>query len=666
MKLYLFSSIFFFGISPPVFANPIFDSVSTQPSQSAITISSKFTEKDSEFISSPIYVSELKDEASKQLKNPEKPDARDLPPFLEVNKEKLPTQTRPTQESPSPKSNPAGPNSDSSPPQQDAKDKCFEVKNILFFGKVKGNCTITLKEEIKAIAEKYAGRILSPIEQKNLQDEIALLYIQRGYITSKAEVDLANNTDAQIVKVRIIEGRLTKENIEVQLIEGKLTKENIKGGLRDYVIEQLKPVLERSPLNVNKLEQQLKILKSNRLFSQQNDGIEAFLKPTNNEGESTLTVRIKESDYALNIDANNYTPPSIGAERIKASLYVPVEWIGDLFKGYKDELLLELEFKPTLPNREEKKILDLAGSTFESVRANYRIPLGSTRNFLQLRGEYNLNEIVQEPFDRSNFRAESQLYGISYRHLLESSFQHEFAWSAGFTFQWGQTFVFNTVGFPFGIGPDEKGISQTSIFNLGLDYIHRDGTGRWLLGTRLNWGTGLLNATKNSGSIPDGQFLSVAGQVQRVQNLGARHLLVAQLDFQFASDSLLPSQQFAIGGQQLRGYRQNVRSGDNGFRFSLENNITITWLKNDSSSLVREPGLQIIPFADVGMVWNHPGNPNDLPQPNFLASIGLGVAWRVSRNLELRIDYGYPLVDLSDRGRNLQDKGIQFRFAYTL
>jgi hemolysin activation/secretion protein len=143
-------------------------------------------------------------------------------------------------------------------------------------------------------------------------------------------------------------------------------------------------------------------------------------------------------------------------------------------------------------------------------------------------------------------------------------------------------------------------------------------------------------------------------------------LLIAQLDFQFSSDSLLPSQQFAIGGQLLRGYRQNVRSGDNGFRFSLEDNITIVSRKNEADSLTKEPVLQIIPFVDVGMVWNHPGNPNELPDPNFLASVGLGVYWRVFSNLELRVDYGFPLMNLSDQGENFQDKGLQFRLNYNL
>ncbi|MEE4662226.1 MAG: hypothetical protein V2J89_17280, partial [Halieaceae bacterium] len=63
-------------------------------------------------------------------------------------------------------------------------------------------------------------------------------------------------------------------------------------------------------------------------------------------------------------------------------------------------------------------------------------------------------------------------------------------------------------------------------------------------------------------------------------------------------------------------------------------------------------------------VWNQDDNPNDLPDQTFLASVGSGLVYEPVENLNLRIDYGLPLVDLDDRGNNLQDDGFHFSIGY--
>ncbi|MHC5822489.1 MAG: BamA/TamA family outer membrane protein, partial [Nostoc sp.] len=109
-----------------------------------------------------------------------------------------------------------------------------------------------------------------------------------------------------------------------------------------------------------------------------------------------------------------------------------------------------------------------------------------------------------------------------------------------------------------------------------------------------------------------------------------------------------------------RGYRQNARSGDNGVRFSIENQITV--LRNEGGLAT----LQLSPFIDLGAVWNHPDNPNNasLPRQRFLSSGGLGLLWQALPNVNLRLDYGIPFVNLSDRGNNAQDSGFYFSVYY--
>jgi hemolysin activation/secretion protein len=174
-------------------------------------------------------------------------------------------------------------------------------------------------------------------------------------------------------------------------------------------------------------------------------------------------------------------------------------------------------------------------------------------------------------------------------------------------------------------------------------------------------GTGLFGATINPSPEPDGRFFSWLGQVQRVQILNENNFLIVGADIQLTPDSLLPSQQFVIGGgQSLRGYRQNIRAADNGVRFSIEDRITLE--RNEAGAAI----FQLAPFFDAGIVWNVDDNPINpfLPSQRFLAGIGLGVIWEPQPRLTLRFDYGYPLVNLKDRGENAQDNGIHFSVRY--
>jgi hemolysin activation/secretion protein len=235
------------------------------------------------------------------------------------------------------------------------------------------------------------------------------------------------------------------------------------------------------------------------------------------------------------------------------------------------------------------------------------------------------------------------------------------ALSLGFTHQDGQTFtVFGPT--PFGIGPDEEGISRTSVIKFGQEYTLRQTSGAWAFRSLFSFGTGLFDATENSDvdeDFPDGQFVSWLAQIQRVQIINPDNFLIIQADLQLAFDSLLPAQQFVIGGgQSVRGYRQNVRAGDNGFRISVEDRIT---LERDESGIAT---FVLAPFFDVGYVWNRGINPNELVDQTFIAGLGLGILWEPLPNLNLRLDYGLPLVDLDDRGENAQDDGFYFSVNY--
>ena len=122
---------------------------------------------------------------------------------------------------------------------------------------------------------------------------------------------------------------------------------------------------------------------------------------------------------------------------------------------------------------------------------------------------------------------------------------------------------------------------------------------------------------------------------------------------------MLPSQQFVIGGgQSVRGYRQNVRSGDNGIVLSVEDRWTI--FKNQAGT----PVFTFTPFANLGTVWNQGDNPNELPDETFIAAIGVGFIWQPINGLNLQLNYAPSLISLDDKGDDIQDDGLHFSVDY--
>jgi len=526
----------------------------------------------------------------------EKPDA-DNP--VQVEEGETPTPTDPT---------PSDPNA-----------LRFPVSKILVNGS-----TVFGAEDFAPIAQEVEGKEVTVEDLRRVADKITQLYLDKGYITSRAV---------------LVDQPIADGTVQIQAIEGRLSEIKVEGNRRlssGYIRRRVR-LGASPPLRADRLEDQLRLLRADPLFK----NVEASLRSGGRIGESILIVRVTEArPFVGSIGVDNYSPPSVGPDRLVVAAAVRnLTGIGDTFDV-------------------SHKRSTTGGSIIYDI--SYRTPVNPMNGTLQLRAIIDRNRVTQEPFDILNIRGETERYEISFRQPLVRTPREEFALSAGFSFKDGQTFIFDDpIPTPFGIGPDSEGVSRTSVFRFGQDYVKRDSQGAWALRSQLNFGVGLLDATINEAPIPDSRFFSWLGQVQRVQRIDSSQLLIIQADVQLTPHTLLPSEQFVIGGgQSLRGYRQNARSADNGFRFSVEDRITLE--RNEAGASI----LQLAPFFDMGSVWNHPDNPNTVADQRFLASIGLGLLWEPIPNLNLRLDYAIPFIDLDDRGENAQDDGFNFSASY--
>jgi hemolysin activation/secretion protein len=503
-------------------------------------------------------------------------------------------------------------------------------ENLVFINKIEvlGN-TIFEAKDFDPILKPLEGKSVSLQELQTTVGKITQLYLDGGYLNSRA----------------ILEG-VTDGNGVIRVIEGGISEIEVEGSdrLRNYVLKRVK-LAAGTPLNVRKLEDALRLLKNDPLIK----NIEASLKPPQQpqtEGaiptnQSILVVKVEAANpFEGSFGIANDSVPTIGSVSLNLDLaYGNLTGLGDSISA---------SYQPRVESIDGSYTLDLG----------YQVPINAMNGTLQFNTQIERNKVVNGEFEDLDISGESVRYTFNYRQPFVRTPREEFALSFGFDYHTSQSFL---DGEPFAFTPsaNSSGNISTSVFTFAQEYLKRQPSGAWALRSQFRIGTDVLGATERSGSIPDSQFLSWLGQIQRVQLIGVNNFLIIQGEIQLASSPLLSSEQFAIGGvDSVRGYATNARVADNGLRFSIEDRITVARNK------ALEPVFAIAPFFDLGYVWNDSDNPSGEQDGRFIAGLGLGLLWQPVKGLDLRLDYAPPLIYLNGRGDDLQDNGFYFSANY--
>ena len=456
--------------------------------------------------------------------------------------------------------------------------------------------TVFDASDFEAVLSPLIGQILGIDGLRQAADSITQLYLNEGYITSRAILPNQPITDG-IIRLQIVEGSL-----EEILIEDA-------GRLGNYVRSRIELGAD-TPLNQFALEDQLRLLRADPLI----DNIEASLRAGTGLGQSILVVRIAEADpLEAHLTLDTDSPVSVGVVRTGANVtYRNPFGIGDQIRA--------AAYRATT-----------GGSNLYEL--SYSTPVNAMNGTLSARFLPSEFDIIS-PRDLASLDIEgdAQVYELTYRQPLIRNPREEFALSLGFRHRDGDTRL---------LGQDFTS-NSASVIQFGQDYLHRDVQGAWALRSQFSLGVDWLDATNTSSPQADSQFVSWLGQVQRAQILNQDHLLILQGDIQLATDTLLGSEQFVIGGRQsVRGYSQNARFGDNGIRLSVEDRITIQ--RNASGA----PIMLLSPFVDMAAVWNSQSG-TTVNDDRFLLGTGVGFTYRPIEGLDLRLDLGVPLGNIND------------------
>jgi hemolysin activation/secretion protein len=395
------------------------------------------------------------------------------------------------------------------------------------------------------------------------------------------------------------------------------------------------------PLNVAPLQDRLQVLQQDQRIQ----SIHAELRPGTQPGESQLNVRIDEKPpISVWLAFNNYLPQTIGAEQGLVTLaHQNLTGHGDILSftyGYSEGL-------------------------HPMIDTWYALPLNAYDTTLMFRYRKNDNTVVDKVFGPLNIVSKTDSYELSLRQPVYRSLTQEFALSLSMEQETSDSYL---SGDPFSFYPgDVNGHSTVAPLRFSLDWTYR--TQRQVIAARSRQTFGLhaLGATYHpQGNLPDGQFFAWLGQVQyaRILDFWDTQLL-ARIDIQRATDSLLPVEQIGVGGRySVRGYRENFLVRDQAFIASLESRIPL--IQNSRWA----DYVQFCQFLDYGEA-NNVKLPT--PTPSDLSSIGLGLRWGASLlklpfniRAEAEIYWGYKLrhVDYY-RYEGVQDDGIHYQIAIT-
>lgn len=491
----------------------------------------------------------------------------------------------------------------------DLPDTSFPVNRV----EVLGN-TVLEAEIAEIIDEFLANHPTATFDDLVvLRSKITQLYIGNGYINSGAF--LPNNQD------------LSDGEVQIQVVEGTLEDIQITGltRLQEVYVRSRLNLANSTPLNQRDLERALQLLQLNPLIQQVNAELTAGSAP----GRNILLVEIQEaSPFQLGIGGDNYQSPSIGSEQfsIQAS-YANLIGLGDqISAGY--------------------------GITegLDSFDVGFAVPVNPMDGTISVGYSNDDSRILETDFEDLDIRSESETFSLNFRQPIVRTPTEEFALGLGVDLRRSTTFL-EDQPFSFSVGP-EDGESNVTVVRLSQDWVKRDA--RSVLAARSQFSIGIdaFDATINDTGT-DGRFIAWIGQFQWLQQLSPRFVLVSRLNTQLTPDSLLSLERFGFGGADtVRGYRQNQLVTDNGLLAATE--LRFSLLPNTNR-------LQIIPFVEAGHGWN---NDTPDPDPDTLVSLGLGLRWLITPDLSVRVDYGFPLVDVEDEGSSLQDSGLYFSIRY--
>lgn len=505
------------------------------------------------------------------------------------------------------------------------------------------------------IDPQVLNRLLSPGDLLQASEAITKYYTDRGYINSGAFIPQDALRDG-IATIQIIEGSLEDINITRNpnrsnsllanpfylksdwLDPNPMPDRLFITGNRPLNLDYVRSRLElggATPLNLNRLLEAVQLLQLDPLI----ETISTEISKGTRTGTSILNVKLTQADTSdIQFSVDNGRSPSVGSIRQRAQVSQ-----GN-FLGLGDRLILGYSHT--------------SGS--DGWDGSYTLPINRRNGTLSFSTGRTTSSVIEQPFNFLDIQSESRYYELTLRQPVILTPTEELALSLTASRRESESeFLKALTGLaePFpGVGADAEGRTRISALRFAQEWTKQGEDYVLALQSEFSFGLNALNSTINP-IPPDSRFFSWRGRGQWVRRLGPDTLFLLRGEIQLADRPLVPLEQLGLGGQNtIRGYRQDTLLTDNGWLASAELRVPILRIPEIGGVL------QLAPFVEMGKGWNLGGIAN--PDPNTLASTGLGLLWRQG-NFSARLDWGIPLMSVSSSGDSLQERGLYFSINYS-
>lgn len=478
-----------------------------------------------------------------------------------------------------------------------------------------GNTVISTKE-LEAVAAPYTGKTVDSEDLEELRHKLTLLYVQAGYINSGALLPDQEVKD-HVVTFRIVEGTLEAVNVTG-------TRRLKVNYVRNRILLGAGP-----PLDVNSLQERLRLLQQNSLIQK----INANLSPGTKEGQSALDVKVHEArPYQFDLTFDNHISPSV------SPFHATLHAMHNDLTGSGDSVDASYGYTQGVSN----------------YALHYAIPIDARDTLLGIGCSKNDFAVIESPFDQLSIRS----YSTSKTVSIERPVIHHPGNSltlglsaedrSNQTFMLGVPFSF-TAGIPNGTSSEQVARFYQEWNKKGVDQVFT---------FRSTFTTGTTNALPKVGNTgPDKHFIVWLAQSQLAKRLEGGNQIILLANLQYTPQSLLILEKLGIGGAgTVRGYRETQLLRDNGYVLSAEYRKPVLFDREGASRT------QLACFFDYGKGWNT-DRIGDVPRD--IASVGLGILWNPSSQWQSQLYVAKPFRNFPIAGkRDLQDMGIHFLINY--
>lgn len=437
-----------------------------------------------------------------------------------------------------------------------------------------GGNTVFDSATLQALVADLAGDALGFADLQRAAERISAFYRARGYVLARAYLP-KQEIDDGVVRIEVVEGRYGR--IEIQN----------HSRVFDAVLRQPLAALRAGDVvRGASLERSLLLLDDLAGV-----GARGTLRPGDAPGTTDLVVeagRASPASGALEFD--NFGDPSTGRYRVGGSVDVnaPLR-LGD-----------RLSLRGLVSNERQRY-----------YRAAYQVPVGPASTQVGV-GYSSLRYRLAGGFSDLDASGRASVQTVYVAQPIVR------ARNAGLTAQ---------VQYENKNLHDEYGVfSLRNDKNAGLCTVALSGNSQdgWLGGGRngfsVMFGVGRLRSNDALGANEltnaIGSFTKLNLNLQRIQAVGSRFQVYAQVSAQLASRNLDSSEKFSLGGPYgVRAYALGEGSGDQGWQASAE------------LRYLAAPGWQVSTFVDAGGVQlnRHPWTRERNTQ--HMQSVGFGASW---------------------------------------